>query len=77
MCAVETAVVGVVRGFGGMLAGGWLGVKMNTVSGCELGADAVPHFLWARVWFPGCIDDGGSSGGKPHSIMLLDQCAAR
>lgn len=61
MCAVETAVVGVVRGFGGMLAGGWLGVKMNTVSGCELGADAVPHFLWARVWFPGCIDDGGSA----------------
>lgn len=49
---------------------------MNAVSGCELGADAVPHFLWAHVWFPGCIYDSRSSGGKPLSIMLLEQCVA-
>lgn len=49
---------------------------MNDVSGCDLGVDAVPHFLWADVWFPGCIDDSRSSGGKPHCITFLEQCVA-
>lgn len=47
---------------------------MNDISGCELGVNVVPPFLWVHVWFPGCIDDSGSSGGKPHCIMFLEQC---